>query len=86
MLAKLSYRAVLRQESFARQRNFQSTPSKYRVKIVQNLAGGLFIMKSSRFAKQKAREWEISAVDFAFLLSYDSQLVNSSLQVGARNF
>ena len=86
MLAKLSYRAVLRQESFARQRNFQSTPSNYRVKIVHNLGGGLFIMKSSRFAMQKAREWEISAVDFAFLLSSDSQLVNSSLQVGARNF
>ena len=86
MRAKLSYRTVLRQESFARQRHFQSIPCKYRAKIVPNLTGGRFIIKSSRFAMQKAREWKRSAVDFAFLLSYDSQLANSSLQVGARNF
>lgn len=86
MHAKLSYRAALRQESFARQRNFQRIPSKYRVLIVPNLAGGLLIIKSSRFAMQKAREWKILAVDFAFLLNSDSQLVNSSLQVGARSF
>ena len=86
MRAKLSYRMVLRQGSFARQRHFQSIPSKYRVKIVLNLAGGRFIIKSSRFAMQKAREWKRSAVDFAFLLSSDSQHANSSPQVGARNF
>lgn len=86
MHAKLSYHAVLRQEIFARQRNFQSTSSKYRVLIVPNLAGGLLIIKSSRFAMQKAREAKISAVDFAFHLNSDSQLVNSPLQVGARSF
>ena len=86
MRVKLSYRTVLRQESFARQRHFQSSPCKYRFKFVPNIARSLLIIKYSRFAMQKARVWKISAVDFTFLLSSDSQLVNSPLQVRARNF